>query len=99
MQKLIKVDDEVRIGKQCGVVRYVGELAGCEGTWYGVELDHSVGTCDGSFMNRRYFTCKPKVRVCCVNVFNSQCFVSSVCARLVLVIYCFTLTHYTGSVE
>jgi len=38
-----------------GYVRYLGKLAGQEGTWVGVELDSRVGKNDGSVDGQRYF--------------------------------------------
>jgi len=43
-----------------GYVRYLGKLAGQEGTWVGVELDSRVGKNDGSVGGQRYFQTDPQ---------------------------------------
>lgn len=41
-------------------VRYIGEVAGTNGTWLGVEWDDATrGKHDGSHKGTRYFTCMP----------------------------------------
>ncbi|XP_013408913.1 CAP-Gly domain-containing linker protein 2 isoform X2 [Lingula anatina] len=41
-----------------GMVRYKGPLVTQAGDWVGVALDEPVGTHDGLFKGRRYFSCK-----------------------------------------
>ena len=46
---------------QLGVVRFVGEVEGRTGTWFGVEWDeHGKGDCDGELNGRRYFVCSQR---------------------------------------
>lgn len=47
-------------GSPCSV-RYIGEVAGANGSWLGVEWDDPTrGKHDGSHKGVRYFTCKIK---------------------------------------
>lgn len=46
-----------------GIVRYIGGVEGKAGEWVGIELDSAVGSNDGSYCGRRYFTCPPRYGV------------------------------------
>ena len=41
-----------------GTVKFVGEIAGKYGIWYGIELDKKKGTSDGSIRKIKYFKAK-----------------------------------------
>lgn len=47
---------EVQPGRRRGAVRYLGEVAGMEGIWVGIELDDPMGKNDGAMGQYRYFT-------------------------------------------
>jgi dynactin complex subunit len=42
-----------------GTIRYIGPIYEKSGTWYGIELSSQKGKNDGSYKDKRYFTCKP----------------------------------------
>ncbi|KAI5168788.1 hypothetical protein PAEPH01_0421 [Pancytospora epiphaga] len=46
-----------------GIVRYIGKVDGKSGEWVGIELDSPIGSNDGSYRGRQYFTCPPKCGV------------------------------------
>ncbi|KAL5247432.1 hypothetical protein ACHWQZ_G019343 [Mnemiopsis leidyi] len=50
------------IGKKyvAGVVKYVGKVAGREGTWAGVQLDKADGKHSGLYRGVQYFSCPKK---------------------------------------
>ncbi|KAL2089555.1 hypothetical protein ACEWY4_014243 [Coilia grayii] len=52
----------VKLGKgpEYGIVRWIGQLPGMDGTRVGLELDKKSGVNDGTFMDKRYFMCPPK---------------------------------------
>ncbi|EGD75075.1 hypothetical protein PTSG_06731 [Salpingoeca rosetta] len=48
----------VKVGAERGTVRYVGQVQGAQGTWYGIEWDDpSRGKHDGSHKGVKYFAC------------------------------------------
>eukprot|EP01084_Bolivina_argentea_P017602 32849_1 len=61
-EKITTVGDRVKLKKNnlIGVVRFVGEIKGKKGIFYGVELDDNKGKNDGSVENVPYFKCSKK---------------------------------------
>ena len=51
---------QVLVEEGVGRVRYVGECHFKPGLWMGIELNHPLGTNDGSIEERRYFYTNPK---------------------------------------
>lgn len=41
-----------------GFIRFIGEMKGQRGIWYGVELDEPRGRHNGCYANREYFRCE-----------------------------------------
>ena len=56
----IRAGDLVLVEEGVGRVRYVGECHFKPGLWMGIELNHPLGTSDGSIAGRRYFYTNPK---------------------------------------
>eukprot|EP01084_Bolivina_argentea_P255638 430073_1 len=58
--KVTTVGDRVKLTKDnlVGVVRFVGEIQGKKGVFFGVELDNAKGKNNGSFNKVPYFKCK-----------------------------------------
>ena len=56
----IRAGDLVLVEEGVGRVRYVGECHFKPGLWMGIELNHPLGTDDGSIEDRRYFYTNPK---------------------------------------
>lgn len=59
MEDLPSVGERILVDQtEAATVRYVGPVAGTEGTWIGVEFDKpGRGKHDGSHNGTRYFTC------------------------------------------
>eukprot|EP01084_Bolivina_argentea_P021917 40730_1 len=59
MSKITTVGDRVKLKKDglVGVVRFVGEIQGKKGVFYGVELDEAKGKNKGSVAKVQYFKC------------------------------------------
>ncbi|VDP75250.1 unnamed protein product [Echinostoma caproni] len=54
----LELGDRVLVaGQRKGVIRFIGPTQFAPGTWYGVELDQSVGKNNGSVGGVRYFEC------------------------------------------
>ncbi|XP_062251587.1 ubiquitin carboxyl-terminal hydrolase CYLD [Platichthys flesus] len=47
-------------GNAYGIIRWIGNLAEKEQIMAGLELEEDIGVSDGTFKNRRIFTCPPK---------------------------------------
>ncbi|CAK71380.1 unnamed protein product (macronuclear) [Paramecium tetraurelia] len=45
------------IKNEKGYIRYLGELEGRPGTFYGIHLDNKVGSHNGTLQGKEYFTC------------------------------------------
>ena len=60
----IRAGDLVLVEEGVGRVRYVGECHFKPGLWMGIELNHPLGTNDGSIEDRRYFYTNPKRGMC-----------------------------------
>lgn len=43
-----------------GVIQFIGSLEGREGTYIGVELESPLGSHDGKYKDKQYFTCLDK---------------------------------------
>ncbi|XP_074640389.1 CAP-Gly domain-containing linker protein 4-like isoform X2 [Tubulanus polymorphus] len=57
----LEIGDRVLVaGQRKGTVKFIGETQFSPGTWYGIELDRSVGKNDGAVNGVRYFTCRPR---------------------------------------
>ena len=58
-QKTVTVGDSVRLTKDLmGTVKFVGEIQGRKGIYYGIELTEAKGKSNGTVGNVRYFKCK-----------------------------------------
>jgi len=58
---LVTVGDQVRLTKELmGTVRFVGEIKGRKGIYYGIELTEAKGKSNGTVGDVRYFKCKSK---------------------------------------
>lgn len=53
MNKQIKLNDKLN-----GTIRYLGPVEGKEGEWAGIELNHSIGKNNGTYLGKKYFECK-----------------------------------------
>eukprot|EP00484_Ammonia_sp_Unknown_P014455 CAMPEP_0197059486 /NCGR_PEP_ID=MMETSP1384-20130603/117971_1 /TAXON_ID=29189 /ORGANISM="Ammonia sp." /LENGTH=61 /DNA_ID=CAMNT_0042494553 /DNA_START=13 /DNA_END=194 /DNA_ORIENTATION=- len=60
MAKVTTVGDRVKLKKDdlVGTVRFVGEIQGKTGIFYGVELEEPKGKNDGIVDKVKYFKCK-----------------------------------------
>merc|ERR1719361_3236112 len=59
--QVVTVGDKVRLTKDLmGTVRFVGEIQGRKGIYYGIELTEAKGKSNGAVGNVRYFKCKNK---------------------------------------
>merc|ERR1712228_1119084 len=59
--QVVTVGDQVRLTKDLmGTVRFVGEIQGRKGIYYGIELTEAKGKSNGTVGNVRYFKCKNK---------------------------------------
>jgi len=60
--KVTTVGDRVKLKKDnlVGVVRFIGEIKGKKGVFYGVELDEAKGKNNGSVNKIPYFKCEKK---------------------------------------
>ena len=55
---VVQIGTRLQIDKQFATVRYVGEVAGQEGIWVGVEWDDaSRGKHNGIYKGKNYFKC------------------------------------------
>ena len=56
LQMMPSVGDRIDVEGDRGTLRYVGEVEGYSGMWYGVEWDNETrGKHDGQINGRRYF--------------------------------------------
>lgn len=52
----VNIGSRIKCGEDFGTVRYIGEISGYKGVWYGVEWDEeSRGKHDGSVDDIQYF--------------------------------------------
>lgn len=60
-EKQVSIGSRVKCGEDFGTVKFIGEIQGYKGLWYGVEWDNiSRGKHDGSVEGVQYFrTSKP----------------------------------------
>ena len=58
---IVTVGDQVLLSKDLvGEVRFIGEIQGKTGIWYGISLTQAKGKNDGKSGNVQYFDCKPQ---------------------------------------
>jgi len=56
----IQINDRIALKNNLvGIVRYIGPVEGRSNDWVGIELDEPRGKNDGSYNNKRYFSCAP----------------------------------------
>ncbi|EJW02691.1 hypothetical protein EDEG_02923 [Edhazardia aedis USNM 41457] len=53
-----KVGDKIKMRKNTGFIRYIGEILEKEGQWIGIELEDDCGKNDGTWNGVRYFDTK-----------------------------------------
>ena len=59
----VTVGSRVAVDGERATVRFIGEVPGTEGVWYGVEWDNPArGKHDGTSNGQRFFSCRS---VCC----------------------------------
>eukprot|EP01084_Bolivina_argentea_P000221 423_1 len=62
MSQVTTIGDRVKLKKgnniNVGVVRFIGEIAGKHGIFYGIELDNKKGKNNGTINKIQYFKCK-----------------------------------------
>lgn len=55
---VLQVGSRLQVDKHSATVRYIGEVAGRDGIWVGLDWDDaSRGKHDGSYNGRSYFAC------------------------------------------
>ncbi|KAL6121175.1 hypothetical protein NUSPORA_01939 [Nucleospora cyclopteri] len=57
----VRINDRLYIkNKYNGTIKFIGNIAGKEGKWVGIELDQPMGKNDGGYGGQSYFECQPK---------------------------------------
>lgn len=56
----LKIGDTFKFKKCTAEIKFIGEVQGRSGIWYGAELDLPKGKIDGSYKGVKYFDCKFK---------------------------------------